>query len=364
EGTHLPPWIILGLPFPRPLTSENEEQRFLLKAGTHRYRTRWDFLSPERGLFHIGSIYWLVPSRFGLWHQRGTSAVDLPIRIYPDLRRDKKTLANLFMNRGLSGMKLQRLTGQGRDYDQVREYEQGDSLMDMHWKATAKRNNLMARTYQIERTQEIYVVIDHSRLSARRIQTQADEHSEQVLERFVAATNVLGLAALREGDLFGLVTFSRNVTGFVRAGAGPGHLKSIQNSIFDLKPEKAFPDYDELCRFVRLQLRRRSLIILLTDLSDPAVYESFASRVQLLSRRHILLVNMVAMAGVNPVFDRADGAPQDIYRELAGHLIWKDLNDYKTLLMRKRVSLQLLQSENLALDIVNQYLTVKKRQLL
>lgn len=361
----VPPWIRIGLPLPRPLECENAEQKVALLQSHRNYHLSWDFLSPERGLYHIEKMYWQVPSRLGLWLLQGSTHVDLPIHIYPDLRPDMKTLANLFMNRGTTGMKRQRVTGHGRDYDSIREYMPGDSILDIHWKASAKRNQLMAKTYQIERTQEIYVIIDHSRLSARKISTITDDNEENVLERFIATANVLGLAAIREGDLFGIATFSRTTTNFIRASTGPAHLKSIQNSLFNLKAESVFPDFDELFHFIRMNLRRRSLIILLTDISDPAVFESLSQRVQLINQKHILLVNMILMQGVQPIFNRSkEDTPHDLYEHLAGHLIWKDLQNYKKLLMQKRTSLHLLSSEHIALDIVNQYLTIKQRQLL
>ncbi|QYY35101.1 DUF58 domain-containing protein [Ruficoccus sp. ZRK36] len=364
DGDRLPPWIEVGIPFPLPVTSTEEQQRLMLKADTPRFSSKWEFSSPDRGYFKIDRIYWQIPSLLGLWLRRGSSEADLPIRIYPNLHRDKKTLANLFLNRGLAGMNIQRMSGQGRDYDQIRDYEPGDPFVNIHWKASAKRNNLMTKTYQVERTQEIYVLIDHSRLSARKIRTDYDEHDENVLERFVAAASVLSLAAVRQGDLFGLMTFSRDTTGFLRASSGPAHLRCVQDHLFTIKPNKVFPDFEEMFRFVRTNLRRRSLIILLTDLSDPAAFESFRQHVGLISRRHILLVNMLTMAGVGPLFQRGDDRKDDIYTRLAGHLIWKDLHDYTRLLAAQRVDLRLLKSENLALEVVNQYLTVKKRQLI
>lgn len=364
EGVKIPGWILVGVPFPPPIEPKEDEQRFALKADRRTYKTTWEFNSPSRGLFAVEKIFWQIQSKFGLWLIRGASPIDLSIRIHPDIRREKKALANLFMNRGLAGLKLQKTIGQGRDYDQIRDYQAGDSLLDIHWKASAKRNSLMAKTYQVERTQDVYVLIDHSRLSARRIQTDADEFQESVLERFIAATNVLALAATRQGDNIGTAAFARYPTNFIRAGAGPAHLKAIQNSIFNLRPTHVSPDFDELMTFCRLRIRRRSLVIILTDLSDPAVYESFYHKVDLISRRHLVLVNMVTMAGVQPLFGAHQTSEIDIYQELAGHLLWKDLNDYRRLFSRKRVTLQLLKSENLAVEMVNQYLNIKQRQLI
>ncbi len=365
DGSYIPPSIRIGIPFPFPLEAEADEQEFSLQAETRNYSTAWRVHAPRRGLYHVDAIYWQVRSRLGLWLMRGKCDVDLSIRVHPNLRREKKALASLLMNRGAAGMKLQKAIGQGRDYDQIREYQQGDGLLDIHWKATARRNSLMAKTYQVERTQHVYILIDHSRLSARTIQTHSSAIRESVLERFITAANIVALAATRQGDLIGTAAFARYPTHFIRCGSGPAQLKMIQNSIYNLQPENVSPDFDELLTFCRLHIRQRSLVIILTDLSDPAAFESFYRKVDIISRRHLVLVNMISMAGVKPVFSRHDQLENvDICEQLAGHLIWKDLYHNKHLLARKRVTLQLLDSENLAAEMVNNYINVKRRQLI
>lgn len=365
DASHIPASMRIGIPFPAPIEAEAEEQTFTLPAEARNYTTIWRIHAPSRGYFHVDSIHWQVCSRWGLWLMQGRCDVDLPIRVHPNLRREKKTLANLLMNRGTAGMKLQKAIGQGRDYDQIRDYEQGDALLDIHWKATARRNSLMSKTYQVERTQHVYVLIDHSRLSARTVQTTPGASRETVLERFITATNIMAMASARQGDLIGMVTFSRYPTHFIRCGSGPAQLKAIQNSIYNLQPENVAPDFDELLTFCRLHIRHRSLLIILTDLSDPAAFESFYRRVHSISRRHLVLVNMLSMAGVRPLFSHPSPAGGiDVCEHLAGHLIWKDLHNHKHLLARKRVTLQLIESEHLAVEMVNHYINIKRRQLI
>src|SRR5204863_1117351 len=89
------------------------------------------------------------------------------IRVYPNLLNERKNLAALFLHRGSFGMHAQRQIGKGRDFEKLREYIPGDSYDEVHWKATAKRGRPVTKIFQIERTQEVYVIIDASRLSAR-----------------------------------------------------------------------------------------------------------------------------------------------------------------------------------------------------
>ena len=353
----------VGVPFPREIESLREVQQVRVPAGEGTQRAEWSFLPYKRGEYTVDAVYIHRPSALGLWKFRHRIPCPLVFRVYPDLRQDRKVMANLLLNRGVTGARLQRVTGQGREYDQIRGYRPGDTPGDIHWKASAKRNSLVTKTYQIERTQEVYLAIDHSRLSARLHPSGPNGEREPVLERYVSAANILAMAASREGDLFGLMTFARNTDRFVRAGAGPHHLRTIQNSLFTLEPENVYPDIDEWVRHTRVNLRRRSLIVLLTDLSDATTFDTLEDRVRLLSRTHLLVVAMIPLPGVMPLFS-GPATPDDPWTRLAGHLMWRDLHAFRTRLHAQSVPLLLPRSEDLALDVVNQYLLIKQHQKL
>jgi uncharacterized protein (DUF58 family) len=352
-----------GLAFPPELGAETEIVRGRFTGDPAALRAEFSFTPSERGEYVIREGALELPSRLGLWRMRYAVNPEVVVRVYPDLRRERRVLANLFLNRGQSGLRMQRITGQGRDYDQIREYRAGDTPADIHWKASAKRLELVTKTYQIERTQEVYLVIDHSRLSARPHPGGEGWPDEPILERYVAAANLLAMAAVREGDLFGLMTFARMTDTFVRAGSGTAHLRTVQNSLFRLKPEPVYPDIDEWVRFTRVHVRRRSLIILLTDLSDATTFDLLEKRVNLLSRSHLVVVAMIPLPGVSPLF-AGKGGEADPWHALAGHLMWRDLQEFRTRLRALNVPLLLPEADTLALDVINQYLTLKQAQRL
>jgi len=116
----------------------------------------------------------LLPGReFADWFLEHAQALPLPgeIRVYPNLHPERRNLAGLFLNRGAFGIHAQRQVGKGRDFEKLREYIPGDSYDEIHWKATAKRGHPVTKVFQVERTQEIVVVIDSSRLSAKSYRT-------------------------------------------------------------------------------------------------------------------------------------------------------------------------------------------------
>jgi uncharacterized protein (DUF58 family) len=180
----------------------------------------------------------------------------------------------------------------------------------------------------------------------------------------VRAALVLALAAERQGDLFGLVTFGDRVRGFVRARSGPSHFQTCREALYALGSQAASPDFDELASFLRLRLRRRALLVFLTDLDDPVLAESFLRAADLLRRQHLLMVCTLRPADVAPLFTRPAANADAVYRELAGHLRWHDQRELGRALERRGVGYAALEAESLCADVVSKYAEIKQRQAL
>ena len=364
----------LGLAFPREIYTPNQDLITKLPAKTPHSLVAWPFRALKQGLYFFENCYLETTSRMGFWSLRRTQAARAEVRVYPDLFRERKKLSGLFLNRGI-GIHALRQVGKGREFEQLREYLPGDSYEDIHWKATARRGQPITKVYQIERTQQIYVIIDGSRLSVR----NSDPHGARsatlrepevddfttILERYAAAALVMGLAADRQADEFGLLAFDDRVRKFVRAKSGKAHYDVCRDALHTLQARSVTPDFAELFTFIATKIRRRALLIMLTNLDDPVLAESFTANIDVISRRHLVLANMLKPAGAQPLFsDPSANDVDDIYRKLGNHLLWRQLRETEKYLRRHGVGFYLLENVNLCTDIVSQYLTVKRRQVL
>ena len=353
----------IGLPWPREIEAATAELDALLPAQSEWSQLTWPCTPRKRGSYKFDQIYLEAESPLGLWGARKPVPAQSEIRVYPNLLNDRKTLSALFLNRGQFGLHAQRQVGKGRDFEKLRDYIPGDGYDEIHWKATARRGKPVTKLFQIEKTQEVYVIVDRSRLSAR--PPGENMGGVPALERFVTAALVLGLAAEQQGDLFGLMAFGDKVERFVRAKNGQAHYNACREALYTLQPGIVTPDFDELCTFIRLRLRRRALLIFLTALDDPAVSESFVRSLRLIRRQHLILVNMLQPPGVRPLFSNPGVSDlDDIYEELGGHLRWQKLRELQKVLRRLGVQFSLLKNERLSAELVSQYLSVKQRQLL
>jgi uncharacterized protein (DUF58 family) len=219
-------------------------------------------------------------------------------------------------------------------------------------------------------------LVDSSRLSARplcaapRPDTAPDSGAPETLaatplEHFISAALLLALAAERQGDFFGLITFSDKVDRLIPARNGKAHYSTCRDTLYLLEPKTVSPDFEEVAIFLRQRLRRRALLVFLTSLDDPALAENFVRGVDLIRRQHLLVANMIQPAGVQPLFTDADiGSVDDLYRHLGGHLLWNKLRQLQKVLERRGVRLGLFPQGRLSAEIISQYLNIKRRQIL
>lgn len=353
----------LALAWPEGFAPERRVMEVALPADAPG-RLLWPCVADRRGHHRIAFARAETPSRLGFWDVRRSLPLDQPVRVYPDLSAERRSMAAVFLNRGLAGVHVRRMVGKGREVEKLREYLPGDSYEDIHWKATARRARPVTKTYQIERSQEVYVVMDTSRLSARPASDTEDGTGPPLLDRFITAALLLGMVAGRQGDLFGVAAFDDRVRAFVRAGGGPGHHAVVRDAVFALAPAPVNPDFGELCAFLRLRLRRRALVILLTSLDDPVLSEEFMRNMEPVFRKHLVLVNTPVPPGVGRLFSEEAREGEDLHGRLAGHYRWRQLRELEFALRRRGVGLQMLDDARMCPQMAAQYLGARQRQLL
>ncbi|MBN2163923.1 MAG: DUF58 domain-containing protein [Pontiellaceae bacterium] len=354
-----------GIALPDGIRSECETFHMQLPDPCTWYRLSWDVIPSECGKYHLGACCMEVPSTLGFWLVRRRIETESELRVYPDLRRERRASASLFLNRGDYGGHQFRQVSKGREFEQLREYIPGDTYQDIHWKTTAKRQHPVTKVYQVERTQEVYVVLDSSRLSARRVQMPNSGESVTLLERYITSAMMLAVAAEAQGDLFGLVEFGSRPNLFLKASRGKAHFDTCRNALYTLLPEEASPDFNEVVSFIRTRLRKRALIVFLTSLDDAAEAERFKENISILSRHHLTVVNMLRPASIAPLFSGEKAASVgELYNRLGGHVAWRKLHELELQLRARGVQFNLCENENLSAELITRYMQIKQRQLI
>ena len=335
---------------------------YTLPAEFDRARFAWPCRPAKRGLYGIRLAACETDAPWGLWHVVHRLPLAGELRVYPDLRRERRKVPAVFLRRGTAGAHVHRTAGKGREFEKLREYVPGDDLGDIHWKATARRRFPVTKVYQVERTQEVYVVLDVSRLSGRRIES---DEPQSVLDQYIRSALTLVLAAEQLGDRCGLLVFHRRVVAFLPADSGKRHFDACRNALYTAATEPVSPDFRELFAFIRGRIPKRALLLFLTHLDSPALAEPFLESARLVTRQHLLAVPLLTPRAAQPVFSGEPPANEDdVWRELAGHLQWRQLKELERQLRACGVRTALAPAGDATVALVSHYLAVKERQLL
>ncbi|MBF0432629.1 MAG: DUF58 domain-containing protein [Fibrobacteria bacterium] len=357
----------IGISFPDSITCENRVRDLTLTKDL-AIQLEWPCKPMTRGLFHIDQCCFEVRSMFGFFYFRKEVKNLFEIKVYPNLNKEYRKLASMFLNRNPEGAHTWKMLGKGREFEKLREYIPGDSFNDIHWKTSAKRGKPVTKVYQIEKTQHVYVVIDNSMQSGKMLQlAKNDSGSGQLrscLEQYISSSLIMASAAQRHGDCFGLLTFSNRAETFIKAGRGPRHYNLFRDALYNLQVQDVNQDFHDVISTIRLKIPRRSMILFLTHLDDSVLAEEFLHSVSLISQKHLVVVGVMQDRNVHALFKEPVVQEYQLIEQLENHFTWQNLANLERQLRSCNVQLFKFQPEKISAQLINAYITIKQKQLI
>ncbi len=266
-----------------------------------------------RGRARFEGVAVLAASPLGLWHRRMTCGQPQDVRVYPDfasLMRYSLLAAGQRVDQ--LGIHKRRRRGTGLEFHQLREYRPGDPPNQIDWKATSKRLQLIAREYQDEQGQQVMLLLD----CGRRMRAKDDElaHFDHALNAVLLLSHV----ALRQGDSVGLATFG-GVDLRLAPRRGAAAVNKLLDATYDIQPTVYASDPGQALEDVASRLRKRSLVVLVSNTGGGAPGLVPAARA--VARRHLVLFAALREASLDalPAEEPIDLA--SALRVSAAHLV-------------------------------------------
>ena len=310
----------------------------------------------RRGRFGIRTLVVRVEGPLGLGARQRRLDRPALLRVHPAFPSRKEAELRINTARTLEvGLRSAKGRGGGTEFDQLREYGVDDEVRRIDWSATARAGKAMVRTYRAERNQNVLLLLDNGRVMAGQVMDVP--RVEHAMDAVLCLTTV----ATRVGDRCGLLAFDRSVRAVLPARAGRDQLGRVAEAMFDLEPVLAESDYRGAFTQALARFRRRSLIVLFTDLVEAAVGESLLPALPLLVRHHIVLVAAVRDPDVVRWATAPPGDAGDAYRAAAATMALEE---------RRRASARLRGLGAIVLDeppdqlaprLVDTYLDLKAR---
>ncbi|GAA1108328.1 DUF58 domain-containing protein [Kribbella jejuensis] len=224
----------------------------------------------------------------GFAGRQGSQQVPWTVRALPPFKSRKHLPSRLARLRELDGRTALLVRGQGTEFDSLRDYVPGDDVRSIDWRATARRGNVVLRTWRPERDRQVAIVIDSGRLSAGRV------GDAPRLDHAMDAALLLAALATRAGDRVSLLACDSAVRADVRRPAPEDVLPSFVNALANVEAELVQTDFRIVVSQVLERLGQRSLVVLLTGLDPAAIEESLLPVIGPLLRRHVVLLASIA----------------------------------------------------------------------
>ncbi|MDP2228135.1 MAG: DUF58 domain-containing protein [Moraxellaceae bacterium] len=332
--------------------SDSEQPVFTLTSG-EALRLRYRLRANRRGVHTFPGLDLRQPTLLGLLTRQDFVPVTSTVRVYPNFAEVAKYTLLASDNRlSQLGIRLRRRRGAGMEFHQLREYREGDAIKQIDWKATSRLRKLIAREYQDERDQQVMLLLDGG--FRMRSQDGRLSHFDEALNALLLLT----YSVQRQGDAVGLMTFA-NRECLLPPAKGRAVMNRFMNAVFDLEPSGQTPDFASLATRLDTQVRKRSLLILITSLRDEDTAE-LADACRRLGERHLVLVANLR----EKILDDIDASePGDVDSALTVAATHRYLASRERALAQLRhngvIVLDTL-PEHLAVGLINRYLEIKR----
>jgi uncharacterized protein (DUF58 family) len=318
----------------------------------------YSVLPLKRGAFDFGAVVVRISGAAGLLQKQISLRLTDGVKVYPNFKEvgHYQLLAKIDEREELV-RKPRHLRAVGSDFESLRPYIPGEDPRSIDWKATARRGGPIAKNKQIERGQQIAILLDTGRLMAGTVGKYAK------LEHAMNAAVMLSYVAQKRGDALAVASFSNKIESFLPMVRGPALVSRVLESLYPVQVRPVESDYWQVIAEVMNLLRRRSLVILLTDVLDASASAGLINNLARAADRHLVLCVVLTEPKIRELAEQIPSTVAETYQKAAA----ADLRRRRHLAleqMRARGILVLeTDPDHLSVHLVKRYLQIRQADL-
>ena len=343
---------------PQEFTATPKE--FVLRlAPRSRVTVHYELVGTRRGAFALRHVHLRVRSLLGLWQRLMIYPQASELHVYPDMKQLSEYAILARTNRlSLMGVRRTRRVGLENDFERLRDYTLDDNYRYIDWRASARRLKLTVKDFQTSQSQRIIFLLDCGRLMTN------ESSGLSLLDHSLNAALLLSYVALRQGDAVGMLAFSDRVLNYVPPRGGMKQMNQLLHASFDRFPELVESRYDDAFLYLNTHCKKRSLVVLCTNVIDEVNAHQIESYLRNLVGRHLPLGVLLRDHRLFDAADREPASEEQLFQAAAAseillwrHQVLRDLERHGVL------SLDVF-PEDMTAPLVNSYLEIKARHLL
>ncbi len=313
----------------------------------------------RRGDFRLEAVYLRLASRLGFWQRYLRVPAASVLHVYPDMRQLREYALLARTNRlSLLGVRRTRRIGQDNEFERLRDYTLDDNYKYIDWRSTARRGKLTVKDFQANQSQRVLLLLDCGRMMS------GTSGGISLVDHALNAALMLSYVALNRGDSVGLLCFADEIERFVPPRGGMNQMNRILHATFNRFPRMVESRYDQAFVYLNSRCRKRSLVILMTNVIDEVNANQVGQYLTRLVGRHLPLAVLLRDhalfdAAAEPIVD-----DPSLYRAAAATEIVNWRRSVLADMERQGVLAIDTFPEQMTAPLVNRYLEIKARHLL
>lgn len=339
-----------------------QERNFFIKEALSPFQnhTISYYLKPlERGAHQFGALHIYVNGIFGLMQRRFSNTKQDILKVYPSIIKAKEYEKMAFESKlSNNGLKKIRKIGQNYEFAQIRNYIKGDDYRAINWKATSRKNDLMVNTFEDEKAQQIYCVLDKGR------QMHLAYEGMSILDHAINNVLVISNIILRKKDKAGILTFSDKIGITIKANSGQHHLQHILDALYKEQPRQVESNYNLLYLATKQFITRRSLLFLHTNFETLESMMNALPVLRKIARTHLLVVILFKNNAIEAIAEKQAKSTFDIFEHTIAMRFVQEKKQMIFKLQQYGIQAILTNTQQLSNDVVNKYLELKARNMI
>lgn len=310
----------------------------------------------ERGEYSFAKLNVYVLSPITLISRRYIFAENVTLPTYPSFIQLRKYDLLAFSNKlSENGIKRIRRLGHTMEFEQIKEYVQGDDIRTINWKASSKRNLLMVNQFQEEKSQPIYQVIDTGR--TMQMSFQGISLLDYAINSALAISNIV----MKKQDKAGLFTFSKKVENFLSADRRSGQMQKIMEKLYRIETDFMESDFSRLYVDIKLSVKQRSMILLYTNFETVDGLRRQLVYLKNIAKSHLLIVIFFENTQLSKLINHPAKNTLEVYDKVIAEKFAFEKRVIVSELEKHGIQSILTQPENLTINTINKYLELKSR---
>jgi uncharacterized protein (DUF58 family) len=318
----------------------------------------------QRGDYAFGDIVLRYQSRFRTFVRQARYPAQATVKVYPNVLEVRKY--DLLARKGMLyelGLRQARVYGVGTEFERLREYTTDDEFRRINWKATARRGKPITAEYETERSQHVVSLIDTGRLMRPPVDDPAAGSGQGLarLDYVINTALLLSYVASLKGDHIGMLAFADDVTSYLAPRRGKGQFYRMIESLYNVHSQPVEADYQRALSYLGFKHKRRSLVVLFTDLVTLDAARPLIANMARIARRHLPICVTISDPNISNLAGRPVSATGPLYRRAVAEMLLDERQVILDTLNRSGVLTIDVPADKLTVSVINTYLELKAR---